>query len=294
MSRAHSAPSLFDTVTEPLKLFSDAASGFLNAPLIAMLTPSGKGRAVIITPGFSAHGASLAPLHIFLEFMKGYKTYDWGGGVNTGSARANIQDLKDLIKRANDETGMPAGKVGHSFGGIIGKQAANDLYQELLEERMIYQMVTLGSPLNPSLAKESSEGVSGPIYNIFNALNPHDHPRVIEAKRARQEMAEKGLPGIPVTSVYSRFDGVVHHDAAFTRLRGENKESVEIYSGHLGMGMNAMAGLVIADRLGQSTEPEDWKPFDPAKYGCLAKMAFPKKQYHEGRLQELEANGAMA
>ncbi|MEM7651534.1 MAG: hypothetical protein AAF204_05580, partial [Pseudomonadota bacterium] len=240
-------------------------------------TPAGKGQAVILVPGLGAHGLTLTNLHV-LGAIKGYKTVDWGGGINRGSAKANIEELKELVISENDKTGMPVAFVGHSFGGIIGKQAANDVLQELAEEQRIYQIVTLGSPLNPDLAKKDHEGVNGAVFKVFQAFNPEDDPRVIEARRVRVHLAENGLPNIPVTSVYSRFDGVVHQDAAFTRLNGNRKESVEIYSSHIGMGMNAMAGLIIADRLGQT--PETWKPFDPADYGLISRLVFPQNQYH--------------
>lgn len=63
---------------------------------------------------------------------------------------------------------------------------------------------------------------------------------------------------MPATAVYSRSDGIVPWQIA--RLeQGDRAENVEVYGSHIGLGFNAAALYLLAERLAQ---PEDrWQPF---------------------------------
>jgi pimeloyl-ACP methyl ester carboxylesterase len=70
-------------------------------------------------------------------------------------------------------------------------------------------------------------------------------------------------PGIPITSVYSRGDAIVHWRASLLP-RGTLRENVEVRGSHLGLGHNPAVAVVVADRLAQ--QRETWQPFQPPRW----------------------------
>lgn len=69
-----------------------------------------------------------------------------------------------------------------------------------------------------------------------------------------------GLPALAVsgTAVYSRTDGIVPWQLA-RQAPAPTAENIEVYGSHIGLGFNASALYLLAERLAQ---PEDgWQPF---------------------------------
>jgi hypothetical protein len=64
---------------------------------------------------------------------------------------------------------------------------------------------------------------------------------------------------VPLTSILSRSDGVVHWRASLAP-EGDRCESIEVPASHLGLGVNPLALYAIADRLAQN--PQAWRPFE--------------------------------
>ena len=74
-------------------------------------------------------------------------------------------------------------------------------------------------------------------------------------------------PSIPITSVYSRTDGIVPWKMCLGEA-GPRREAVEVRSSHCGMGHHPGTLWVIADRLAQPDS--EWRPFDSE--GVLARV----------------------
>jgi hypothetical protein len=67
---------------------------------------------------------------------------------------------------------------------------------------------------------------------------------------------------VPVTSIYSRSDGVASWQKC-VEDNGAERENIEVFGSHCGLGHNPAVLLAIADRLAQ---PEDaWAPFTPPR-----------------------------
>ncbi len=82
------------------------------------------------------------------------------------------------------------------------------------------------------------------------------------AQRGKGEAVPPGVrraPPVPTTSIYSRSDGIVAWQCSVNEP-GPLAENVGLHASHVGMGMNPLAMLVIADRLAQP--PGAWRPFD--------------------------------
>ena len=63
---------------------------------------------------------------------------------------------------------------------------------------------------------------------------------------------------VPSTSIYSRTDGVVRWQVCLD-VTDARHENVEVRGSHIGLGFNASALLVVADRLAQAEGV--WRPF---------------------------------
>jgi len=66
-------------------------------------------------------------------------------------------------------------------------------------------------------------------------------------------------PPVPTTSIYSRTDGIVAWQCSLN-LPGPLAENIEVHASHIGLGLNPLAMVAIADRLAQ--DPARWQPFD--------------------------------
>jgi hypothetical protein len=68
---------------------------------------------------------------------------------------------------------------------------------------------------------------------------------------------------VPVTSIYTRHDGVVNWKTCIGPERGD-VEHIEVFASHVGLVMNPTVLMIVADRASQ--KPGEWKPFDRAAY----------------------------
>jgi pimeloyl-ACP methyl ester carboxylesterase len=80
----------------------------------------------------------------------------------------------------------------------------------------------------------------------------------------------RGLP-VPVTNVYTKGDGIVSWRACIDDP-GPQRENIEVRGSHCGLGHNAAALVVIADRLAQPAGT--WAPFVPKR---RYSMLFPSQ-----------------
>jgi pimeloyl-ACP methyl ester carboxylesterase len=201
--------------------------------------PPGDGHPVMVLPGLMADDRSTWPLRRFLEGL-GYAVYPWDNGTNRGPQRGLEKRLSKRLERLQDEHASPVSLVGWSLGGLFARAMA------FRSPDSVRSVVTLGSPLsgdaNATNARRVFEWASG-----RSASDP-----------ALRRMLG-GHPPVPVTSILSKTDGVVHWRASLAP-RSERAESIEVPASHLGMGVNPIVLWAIADRLAQ--HPSTWQPFE--------------------------------
>ena len=199
----------------------------------------GDGHPVLVLPGFLANDLSTWPLRQFLQRL-GYAAYPWGQGANRGPVSGLEQRLLDRIARLADEHGHKVSLVGWSLGGLMARVLA------WRSPDTVRSVITLGSPLSGQ-----PEGTNvGRIFEWVSGLDTRD-PRV-------REMLG-GHPPVPMTSILSKSDGVVHWRASLAP-EAERTETIEVSASHFGMGVNPIVLWAIADRLAQ--RPERWQPFE--------------------------------
>jgi pimeloyl-ACP methyl ester carboxylesterase len=215
-------------------------TSLLLSPLL-LRAPRGDGHPVLALPGFLATDISMAPLRRYLKQL-GYDTYGWKMGRNLGGIASRRNALKKLLSELYDATGRKVSIVGWSLGGIY----ARDLALQLPD--MVRSVITLASPFANDVRATNAT-------RLYEALSGE----TVEANSELTQAIAGDLP-VPVTSIYSRTDGIVNWRTSLLKP-SETAENIEVHlASHIGIGVNAAALWAIADRLAQ---PEgQFRPFD--------------------------------
>ncbi len=201
--------------------------------------PKGDGHTVIVFPGFMSSDRATKPLRRFLSDL-GYDARGWGLGTNMMFSQDLEAEMVALVTEAYEQSGDKVSLVGWSLGGLFAREVA-----KLCEDK-VRGVVTLGSPISGVRGHSNASA-------LFEALN--GKPTAAEQQKYD---ALKLAPSVPTTSVYSKTDGIVAWEGSI-QSSGRQVENIEVPASHLGMGFNAFALYVVADRLSQSKN--EWKPF---------------------------------
>lgn len=202
--------------------------------------PRGDGRPVLVLPGLSAGDMSTLAMRTFLK-NRGYSVYGWALGANRGY-QPGLKELKhERLAEISERHDSKVSLIGWSLGGIYARQLAKSKPDSVLE------VITLGSPFK-------GHPRSSNAWRLYEALAGHSVDEVHEI----EDVATK--PDVPVTSVFSRTDGVVSWECCIEE-EGPYSENIGIESSHCGLGHHPLALYVIADRLSQPVD--NWQPFNP-------------------------------
>ena len=236
---ASPAPNRLYTATES-RAFIEYSMWRLVRPMLSGL-PSGDGHPVLVLPGFTAGDRSTIQLRILLRKL-GYRTYRWKLGANLGPTHHIVEGLPKRFDEIFEREQRPISIVGWSLGGIYARSLARS-YPDTVR-----QVITMGSPFKMVAGDPSAASA---MWDSLGTLHDHD---AIEAMR---EIDHSPLP-VPTTSIYTRSDGIVHWRTCL-ETKSDTAENVEVFGSHCGLGFNAWAAGVVADRLAQ---PEgEWKKF---------------------------------
>ena len=210
-------------------------------------------------------GAAAAGLHgrrvdarrawYFLQ-TRGYDVQTWGSDA-TGLPRPPRPGArKQKIRYLHHRTGRKVSLVGWSLGGVFGLYAAHHASE------CVRCLITLGSPLSIDPEGSRSPAAVKALYRmIAHLLGPSAHTMQPRAKKMR----ERTPPPVPTSCLYSISDGVVPAQEATIAGDPKMHENIRVTGSHTGMGFNAMALFIVADRLAQ---PEgQWRPFAARRRG---------------------------
>ena len=127
--------------------------------------------------------------------------------------------------------GEPVTLIGWSLGGVIAREAARHF------ESRVREVITLGSPI-----------IGGPKYTAV--AGRFANAGGIDLDAFEKEVHERNSRGIgqPVTSIYSKLDGVVDWRASIDSYNRQAR-NIEVRSSHFGIGGNARVWRLIADIL---------------------------------------------
>jgi pimeloyl-ACP methyl ester carboxylesterase len=215
------------------------------APYLA-LAPRGDGHPVLVLPGLGGADGSTSVIRRYLE-GQGFATHPWRLGRNLGSAMRNLEPrLAACLHGAFEQSGgRRVSLVGWSLGGVYARVLAHRFPDQ------VRQVITLGSPIGGS--RPRGVGAQQVIGRMSDGTIAPD-----EVRRLRRLVGDP-LPGIPGTAVYSRSDGIVPWQIA-RQAPSSIAENIEVYGSHIGLGFNASALYLLAERLAQTEN--GWQPFD--------------------------------
>lgn len=229
-------PSRLATLLE-LRAPLDWASLLYRAPQLAV-APKGDGRPVMLIPGYGTDESSMRPLGRYLNYL-GYDVYDWAQGKNRGDVEKDIQRVG---KRAQEihagRNGEPVTLIGWSLGGVSAREAAR------LFEPYVREVITLGTPI-----------IGGPKYTSVG----HRFAKSVnlDLDEFEKEVHARNSIGIkqPVTSIYSKADGVVGWRASVD-IYNRQANNIQVNSSHFGLGANGKVWHVIANVLANGSKSE--------------------------------------
>lgn len=190
---------------------------------------------VLIVPGFGVGDAAMALLHRSLR-SQGFRTYGWQLGVNRGPRLGTLRALRARLRSIAQRHGQRVHVVGWSLGGLLARVVA------ARASDCVGHVVTLGTPLS---ADPGCSWLSGVVRRAVG------HPRFETlVRRLLRESARA-----PVTSLFSRNDGVVHWRASVDGP-GEVK-AVEVDTTHLGLVADPRVFAKVAGVLARAPRHRD-------------------------------------
>jgi pimeloyl-ACP methyl ester carboxylesterase len=236
------APSAVMLLTEPLRWLVDLSGLPLAMPWL-LTAPRGDGHGVLVLPGLLATDTSTVALRRFLSWQ-GYDVRGWDMGRNQGPTEAVLAGLPRALLDHAERTGGPVSLVGWSLGGVFARELARQ------HPSQVRQVITLGSPF--ALRHSRQSHAHGPYQRL-------SHLHADGAQLPRREQTAQPI-GVPSTSVYSRWDGIVSWQAC-VEPETDLHQNVEVRCSHLGFGVDLATLWVIADRL--ASPPGSQRRFRP-------------------------------
>lgn len=234
-------PHPFWTLTEGRAVFEFGAFSLLRRPMRNL--PKGDGHPVLVLPGFMASDHSTRPMRKLFDDL-GYKSYGWGLGRNVKFNETREQEMSDLVERIYEENGEKLSIVGWSLGGVFARELAK------MHPEIVRTVISLGSPIS------NNRRHSAPS-RIFEMINGKETQPEAEGRYRDLEAA----PPVPTTSILTKTDGVVSwRGSVQCPSKGTQTENIIVPASHVGLGVNPLVMVAVADRLAQPDG--DWMPFD--------------------------------
>ena len=204
----------------------------------------GRGRPVLLIPGFMAGDGSLAPMADWLR-RAGYRPSKAGMLSNVGCAGGGHTRLEQRLERLVAEQGQRAVVIGQSRGGSMAKVLA------VRRPDLVCGLVTLGSPHVEPLAVHPVVRAGVEAVSRLGSLGvPGLFKRgCLDGECCAtfwKDLAATTAPGVGFVAVYSRSDGIVDWRAC---LDPAAHEQVEIASSHCGMAVSPAAWRAVAEAL---------------------------------------------
>ncbi len=201
----------------------------LQGPRLAA-APRGDGRTTMLLPGWKAPESSMWPIGSYLDRL-GHRTIAWGLGTNRGTVEAYRDQLLARVPAVVEESGRPINLVGWSLGGVVAREVARQLPDQ------VNRVVTFGTP-----------AIGGPTYTIGAAAFGQEESTRI---RELQEQMDTTEPiTVPITAIFTRRDAAVAWRACIDRA-STDVTMVEVASSHIGLGLDPDVWLTAARALGR-------------------------------------------
>lgn len=218
--------------------------------------PRGGGGPVLLVPGFLAGDQSLLVLAHWLRRI-GYDPYPAGIVCNVDCSDRSLVRLDRVLHRIHRRTGRKVALVGHSRGGHFVKALAHR--RPALVSGVVSMGAALDRPFDISIPTKAAVAGTRAVLTRLSR-RARDSGCFTDSCRCAftQDFAAVFPRELPLTSIYSRRDGVVWWEACVVPYA----RNVEVASSHLGLAFNRYAYREVAAALGAlgHAEPSQDRP----------------------------------
>ena len=205
--------------------------------------PRGDGAPVLLIPGFLAGDVSLWFLHTWLTRL-GHRPHYAGIAANVDCSDRTLDRLDQVLCGIAVTSGRRVNLVGHSRGGHFAKALAHR------RPRLVSQVVAMGSALDApfDISIPTRFAVAGVRHLLTGVLRRAPEGGCLTtACRCpfAHDFAAPFPAAVPLTSIYSKGDGVVWWEACVVPYA----RAVEVRGSHAGMPVNRHVYRVVGDVL---------------------------------------------
>src|SRR3954451_9278878 len=202
--------------------------------------PRGDGGPVLLIPGFLAGDGSLTVMADWLRRI-GQPPHASGIRLNVDCSNRCLLGLERRLERIAEDAGRPVAIVGHSRGGHFAKALAHR------RPELVSRVVSMGAGLDTPFAISAPTAGAVAAVRAVHARTTDRHERrgcftagcgCDFAGHYRGEFP----PDIPLTSIFSKGDGVVRWEACVAPYA----RCVEGGESHIGLACNRKAFLAVA------------------------------------------------
>ncbi len=200
----------------------------------------GFGKTVMFVPGFMAGDITLSVMANFCRIL-GHRAVMSGIWSNSRCPREELDLLGLRLERVAERHGGPVVVIGHSLGGIYAREIARRY------PRLVERVITMGSPLwRPrSVSNTAVQAFASSIA----ALRGHARGCLSESCSCGLRISNLPPPGVPVTVIFSRTDGIVDWRSCVDLSGEPTVENIEVHCSHVGMALSLEVYKIVAERL---------------------------------------------
>ena len=205
--------------------------------------PRGDGGPVLLIPGFLAGDQSLSIMASWLRKL-GHSPKRAGISFNVACSDIAVDRLSRVLLHANLRSGRKVAIIGHSRGGHFARALA------VRHPDQVSQIISMGSGLDEPF--DISEPTRMAVDGVRKLIARRDPERAALGCfthaclcRYAQDYRAPFPETVPLTSVYSKGDGVVRWRACVVPYA----RNVEVTGSHIGLAYNRHAYREIASAL---------------------------------------------
>jgi pimeloyl-ACP methyl ester carboxylesterase len=209
--------------------------------------PRGDGAPVILIPGFLAGDSSLAIMREWLGRI-GYRPQAAGITANVDCSDRAVNALERRLEKLADRRGRKVALIGHSRGSHFAKALAHR------RPELVSSAISLGAGLSTPFDISFPTQAAVAAFRGLHALTSDRIARngcfTAECRcRFSSDYGGEFPADVPLTSIYSRGDGVVRWRACVV----DYARCVEVSGSHVGLAANRKVYREVAETLARET-----------------------------------------
>jgi pimeloyl-ACP methyl ester carboxylesterase len=224
--------------------YSSKRSALLEDPVFhGEGVPIGQRDTILLIPGFGSGDWTFTTMSQWLQQI-GYRTHLSGINVNLGCPQRKVERMLGRLEDISKEAGGRIVIIGHSLGGLVACALARN------RPDLVRHVIAIGSPLRDGWQAVTPE-VRPALFAIHSFFQKFiETPQgcgteLCKCSFSKETHGEQLPPGVRLTSIYSRHDGIV--DWRFSTT--ENGDSYEVDGLHTDLVVNVEVYRILSNVL---------------------------------------------